>query len=312
MRCYGGQEEGRGSFQEDKGFWSLKLYFYLLKIGAKPINVVYPLPLASFLAFSLSKSVLFEFFLSYVFCSLFFTALNLWNHVNDADDDAKDGRMDAIFLIKMKKEAIVFSVLLYFLSALMLIFSKELVSIPLFMICALMTWIYSDKFFFGKRFRRLKEDYKTEILTYLIVTPSFAMLLWTFFAPISVTAIVFTIIFALVYLSAIFLKDLKDVTADSLAGYRTLAVVFSPKKLFKTSALTMISTVLLIIALSLCGLLPLRSAFTAFVLIPIAYSIFSIRKNDWELSLETINAIRVYTLCFPITFALLAIFSIEL
>lgn len=311
MKRYGGQEEGGGGLQESKDICWVKLYFDFLKIGSKPINIAYPLPLTSFLAFSLSKSGLFEFMFSYIFCFFFFTAANLWNHVNDAENDARDGRKDAIFLIKMRKESTFFSIILYSLSALMLLFSKHSISIPLFVICALMTWIYSDKLFFGKKFRRLKEDYKTELLTYLIVTPSFPALLWTFFAPISITTALFSSISASIYLSGIVLKDLKDITADSLAGYKTLAVKFSPKALFKLSVLIMISTIFFIAIASLIGLFPSRAFFTISMLIPIFYSISYIKKYDWELSLRTLKAIKVYTFSFPATLILLAILSLE-
>ncbi|MEM0202982.1 MAG: UbiA family prenyltransferase [Archaeoglobaceae archaeon] len=308
---YGGQEKGGGGFQEDEDFRSLKVCVDFLRIGAKPINVAYPLPLTSFLALSLSKSGFFEFLISYVFCFLFFTAVNLWNHVNDAEDDAKVGKKDAVFLIKAKREATIFSALFYFFSALLLIFSKDPSSFPLFLICALLTWIYSDKRFFGKRFRRLKEDYRTELLTYLIVTPSFPAILWTFFAPLSTTALAFSSIFALLYLSGVLLKDLKDITEDAIAGYRTLGVVFSPETLFKISASLLVSTILLIPIFSLLSLLPLRSALTALMLIPVLYSIFSIKKRNWELSMKTLGAIRIYTFSYPTSFILLAILSLK-
>lgn len=307
----GGQKEGGGGFQEDKDICKLKRYKLFLKFGAKPVNVAYPLPLASFLAFSLSNSGILEFLLSYIFCFFFFTAANLWNHLNDAEDDARDGRKHATFLINRRKEATIFSILFYFLSASILIFSKDSISIPLFLICALLTWIYSDKQFFGKKFKRLKEDYRTELLTYLIVTPSFPALLWTFFAPFSTTALVFSLIFASLYLSGVLLKDLKDITSDAIAGYKTLAIVLSPRTLFKISASVLVSVILLVPILSFLSLLPTRSMFTAFILIPVLYSIFSIKKRNWELSVETFNAIRIYALSYPITFALLSILSLK-
>ncbi|MFN3383876.1 MAG: UbiA family prenyltransferase [Archaeoglobaceae archaeon] len=311
MIAYGGQEKGGGGFQEGKDFCWLKTCANFLKIGAKPVSIAYPLPLASFLALSLSDSGIFEFSLSYIFCFLFFTAVNLWNHLNDAKDDARVGKKDAPFLIEMRKEAMIFSVLFYILSASMLSLSKDRISIPLFLICATLTWVYSDKQFFGKKFQRLKEDYRTEILTYLIVTPSFPAILWTFFAPISTTAVIFSLIFALLYLSGVLLKDLKDITEDKIAGYKTLAVVFSPENLFKISALILISTISLIPLLSFFSLLPARSKFVAILLIPIFYSIFSIKKHNWELSMETLSAIRIYTFCYPTAFVLLSILSLE-
>lgn len=304
-------QEGGGSLQEDKDILRVKKFVNFLKIGAKPINIAYPLPLTSFLAFSLSNSGIFEFLLSYLFCFSFFTAVNLWNHLNDAEDDARDGRIDAIFLIEKKREATIFATTFYFLSAIMLLFTKDPISIPLFIICAVFTWLYSDKLFFGRKFKRFKEDYRSEVFTYLVVTPSFPALLWTFFSPICTTGFIFSLIFALLYLSGVLLKDLKDMTADATSGYRTLALVFPPQTLFKLSSLLLTSTISLIPILSLLNFLPTRSAFVAVLLIPIFYSIFSIKKRNWELSMETLNAIRLYTLSYPTSFALLSILSLK-
>lgn len=287
------------------------LFLTFLKLGAQPVNIVYPLPLASFLAFSLSKSSLENFLISYLFCFFFFTAVNLWNHVNDAEDDLRGGKKDAVFLIEKGKEATIFSLSFYILSASLIPLTRDSVAIPAFIVCFALTWIYSDKFFFGKRFRRLKEDYRTEILTYALVTPSFFLLLWSFFSSFSLLAICFSVVVALIYFSAILLKDLKDLSADSLAGYRTLAVVFSPATLFKFSALIFLASLILIIALSFAEIFPKRSAITAFILLPLSYSLISIRKKNWELSLETLKELKIYTLSYPLTLAVFALLSFE-
>ncbi|MDI9609976.1 MAG: UbiA family prenyltransferase [Archaeoglobales archaeon] len=282
-----------------------------LLIGSKPINIVYPLPLASFLALVLSKSNIESFLISYLFCFFFFTAVNLWNHVNDAEDDAKGGKEEAIFLIERKKEASFFSVILYLLSAIFILFTKDAIAIPAFLICVAITWIYSDKMLFGRCLRRLKEDYRTELLTYAIVTPSFFILLWSFFLQISIKGICFALILSLIYLSAILLKDLKDLTSDTLAGYRTLAVIFSPEKLFKSSAFLFTMTIFLIAFLSFVELFPKTTAITVLMLLPVLYSTISIKKQNWELSLKTLRELRVYTLSFPLTLIVFAILSFE-
>ncbi|GEM_PF-596087 len=304
---YGGKEEGGGSLQEGKDIYGLKFYFKILKIGSKPINIAYPLPLTSFFAFSLSRSGILEFTISYIFCFFFFTATNLWNHVNDAEDDARDGREDAYFLLKNREEATIFALFFYFFSALMILLTKDVIAVPLFFICFILTWIYSDKIFIGKKIRRLKEDYRTEILTYLTVTPSFALLLWTFFSPVDTLGLSFATIFALLYISGVLLKDLKDYSADSLAGYRTLAVVASPITLFVISFSIFLMTFLIIIILSIFEIFPRQVSLTTLMSIPLAYSILSIRKNGWKINFETLNAIRIYTLSYPITMFFMAI-----
>lgn len=289
----------------------MHLFLNFLKIGAKPINIVYPLPLASFLAFSLSKSSLETFLLSYLFCFFFFTAVNLWNHVNDAEGDLRGGKEEAIFLIEKRKEAIVFSITFYALSSLLIPLTKDILAFPTFLICIFFTWIYSDKIFFGKRFRRFKEDYRTELLTYAIVTPSFFILLWSFFSQLTLKGLCFALILSLIYFSAVLLKDIKDITADSLAGYKTLAIIFSPLKLFKLSALFFVTTIFLIVNFSIADLFPRSAMITGLILLPVFYSILSIKKQHWELSLKTLRELRVYTFSYPLTLVIFAILSLE-
>jgi len=157
---YGGKEEGGGSLQEGKDICWLKFYFNLLKVGSKPINIAYPLPLTSFLAFSLSNSGILEFAISYVFCFFFFTAINLWNHVNDAEDDARDGRgACGIFLLENRRKATFLVLLFYTISALMLPLTKDTLAGLLFFICLIFTWVYySDKILiWGKRLEGLRK-----------------------------------------------------------------------------------------------------------------------------------------------------------
>jgi len=304
---YGGKEEGGGSLQEGKDICRMKKF---LKIGSQPINIAYPLPLTSFFAFSFSNSGIFEFVISYFFCFFFFTATNLWNHINDAEDDARDGKEDSVFLLENRREATFLVLLFYVVSALILPLTKDTLAVLMFFICLVLTWIYSDKILIGKKIRRLKEDYRTEILTYLIVTPSFALLIWTFFSPIDIRGFSFALIVSSLYISGVLLKDIKDYSADSLAGYKTLAVVISPLKLFILSFSVFFIAIFLVLILSVLGLIPRALVLTSTILIPLTYSILSIRKAKWEISLKTIKNIRLYTLCYPTTILLMGILSL--
>jgi 1,4-dihydroxy-2-naphthoate octaprenyltransferase len=309
---YGGKEEGGGSLQEGKDISRLKFYFNLLKVGSKPINIAYPLPLTSFLAFSLSDSGILEFAISYVFCFFFFTAINLWNHVNDAEDDARDGREHAIFLLKNRRKAVIFVLFFYAFSALMISLAKDAIAVPLFLICSILTWIYSDKIFLGKKIRRFKEDYRTEILTYIIVTPSFALTLWTFFSPANSIGLFFATIFALLYISGVLLKDIKDYSADTLAGYKTLAVIAPPLTLFIISFFIFLITIFIIVTLSITKIIPKQLVFTGFMFIPLTYSILSIKKAGWKINSTILNAIKIYTVSYPLIILFMAILLLSL
>jgi 4-hydroxybenzoate polyprenyltransferase len=308
---YGGKEEGGGSLQEGKDISRLKFYFNLLKVGSKPINIAYPLPLTSFLAFSLSNSGILEFAISYVFCFFFFTAINLWNHVNDAEDDARDGREHAIFLLKNRRKAVIFVLFFYAFSALMISLAKDAIAVPLFLICSILTWIYSDKIFLGKKIRRFKEDYRTEILTYIIVTPSFALTLWTFFSPVNSIGLFFATIFALLYISGVLLKDIKDYSADTLAGYKTLAVVALPSTLFTLSFSIFFITIFVVVMLSILEVCPKPLILTSFMFVPLLYSALSVKKANWVISLENLHAIKIYVFSYPATIFLMAILSLK-
>ena len=286
--------------------------FLFLKIGAKPTNVAYPLPITSFLAFSLFEGFsILGFAISYFFCFLFFTATNLWNHLNDAEDDLRDGREEAKFLMERRKEGVILVVAFYILSLMVvLLFSHDSRAVFAFAISLILTWLYSDKMFAGKYIRRLKEDYRTELLTYIFVTFAFFSLIWMFFSPINQRGMAFAVVASLFYISGVFLKDIKDITADTLAGYRTLAVVFKPQTLFKISATLNVLTLFLILLFSAAGVFPVGGGLTALVLVPVLWAVYSIRRRGWLLSLETVKYIKVYTLSYPLSLTLLGVLSL--
>lgn len=266
-----------------------------LKIGSKPATIAYPLPLVSFLGFCLSGD-LTSFVMSYLFASFFFTAINLWNHVNDAEDDLKAGRVEAEFLICKRKEATAFVIVCYIAAYfLTLWWSKDKeIAIAAFVILAVLTWIYSDKIFVGKVILRLKEDYRTEIITYLITSISFPLLTWTFFSEVSTIGISFAFVLSATYLSGFFLKDIKDISADIQAGYRTLAVVFPPGTLLKFSVFSFI------VAITFAAFSPLLTypsnlIFLLVILIPLFCCTLRFHRHSWKISREILPELKAYT-----------------
>ena len=287
-----------------------KKFLKLFLIGSKPINFAYPLPIASFVAFSISNSNIFEFLVSYIFCAFFFTAANLWNHINDAEEDAKTGRGDAAFLLKEKELAIFLAIFFYILSALTLAFTKDSLAIFTYLPCLVLTWIYSDRILLGTLFRRLKENYRTELLTYLIVTFTFPMTLWCFFDHLSAKGFGFSLILGTFYLSGVILKDIKDYSADFESGYRTLSVVFDPETLLKASSALLYLAFALIAILAILKVIPFPSILTLSMLLPVSYAVLRMRFFSWDISLKTLKEIKIYTLTYPISLTLLGIFSL--
>uniref|UniRef100_A0A7C2SEE1 Prenyltransferase n=1 Tax=Archaeoglobus fulgidus TaxID=2234 RepID=A0A7C2SEE1_ARCFL len=281
-----------------------------LKIGSKPVTIAYPLPLVSFLGFCLSGDLI-SFVESYLFAMFFFTAINLWNHVNDAADDLKAGRMDAEFLIQRREEATAFVIVCYVISCLLVLLGskdKE-IAILTFLISALLTWIYSDKIFIGRFIRRLKEDYRTEIMTYIGTTTSFCLLFWTFFSKVSLEGVSFTIVLSAIYLSGFFLKDIKDISADIEAGYRTLAVVFPPSTLLKFSVFLFIVAIVLA-AISPLLTYPLNLIFLFITFIPLLYCIHGFWRFNWKINKKILPELKTYTKLHILSILSLAILSV--
>ena len=281
------------------------------RIGSQPVTLVYPIPLVSFLGFCLSGLVE-GFVTSFLFVLFFATAINLWNHLNDAEDDDRAGRYYSKFLIEKRSEAVLFVIFCYIISFFILyIFSKNRwVAIPFFFVSAIFTWIYSDRLFIGKFIKRFKEDYRTEILTYLFSTTTFFMLFWTFFSEVSATGIYFTAVNSTIYLSAFFLKDIKDISADSEAGYRTLAVVLPPSYLLKISATFFVLTLIIITAASLSGVFSKYSILTLFILPLLFYTFIHFYRNEWRISPKIAGKLKIYVYCYPLSILLLSLFSL--
>jgi len=98
----------------------------------------------------------------------------------------------------------------------------------------------------------------------------------------------------------VLLKDIKDYSADTLAGYKTLAVIASPLTLFIISfSMFLIAISLVVTCLSILRVIPKQLVLTTFMFIPLTYSILSIRKAGWEISLKIMNAIKLYTVSYP-------------
>jgi len=281
----------------------------LLKVGSKPVTIAYPLPLVSFLGFCLSGNLM-SFIVSYMFAMFFFTAINLWNHVNDAEDDLKAGRAEAEFLIYKRREAIAFVIVCYLISCLFVLWrskDKE-VALTAFLVLTVLTWIYSDKIFIGKFIRRLKEDYRTEFVTYLITSTFFPLLIWTFFSKISMIGISFALVLSAIYLSGFFLKDIKDISADIEAGYRTLAVVFPPSTLLKFSVFSFLAAIVLATISPLLAY-PINLIFLIVMLVPLYYCVVGFRRYHWKINKNILSELKTYTKLHILSILAIAVLS---
>lgn len=270
--------------------------FEIVKLSATPPSIIYPYPLLQLLAFSLSGTHNFWLYIKSIIASFIFLAgINLWNHVNDIEEDHLS-RKKHILVEKQEVRRYVLTVspLLYLTS--FLLFAAWMVDkrgIIAFAMASFVTWIYSDRILLGKKIRRWKDFYLTEILTYVIAIPSFTTAIWTLFAPISPKCIAFSIVILFFMLSGMFLKDLKDITGDKLAGLKTLGVVFSPGQLIKSSILLVMLYYLSITVFSLSGVFSFQCIASVIPLTGLLYTINHFVSSDWEISLNSLIPIKV-------------------
>jgi len=242
---------------------------------------------------------------------LFFTAANLWNHINDAEDDLKAGRAESAFLLENRSYGVAVVVSFYLLAFLLAFFGTKdrEVAVVAFFIASLFTWLYSDKIYLGRFFRRFKEDYRTEVLTYVFCTISFPLLVWTFFSELSLTGLAFSASMGVMYFSGFILKDLKDISADSEAGYNTLGVVFPPSLLLKLSVGLFLVSVCIITIASILGAFPKASILISTIFVVLGLLIYLFNKESWKITPKLVRPLKIYTNTYLIVLLLLGMVS---
>jgi len=274
-------------------YWKVK---EVIALSATPPSIIYPFPILAMLAFSLSETLNIASLLkAIVLSSVFQAGINLWNHLNDVETDIIAGKRNILTDDKeIRKSVLIISPMLYLISLIMAIFwTVDKSGIYAFVAVALVTWIYSDKMFFGKIFRRWKDQYITEVLTYIIAIPAFTTLLWTLFTNLSIKSVAFSTIMMFYMLSGTFLKDIKDITGDKLAGLRTLGVVFSPESLLKSSILLLVLYYISISIFSFLGILSHKSIVSIAPSVGLIYTIYHFTSTEWNITLRSLGPVKI-------------------
>jgi len=268
----------------------------LISLSITPQSIVHPIPILAIVVFSLSGQFdLILLFKAVVLSFLFQSGVNLWNHVNDVKEDTFSGRKNMLTeREETRKIILILSLALYVTS--FLLFTLWIVDnrgIIAFAAATSATWIYSDRMILGRKIRRWKDHYVTEVLAYIIAVPSFTSGLWSLFAPLSARTLVLSIIITLFMLSGVFLKDIKDITGDRLAGLKTLGVVFSPETLLKIALTLLGFYYLFVIIISFFGLLPRLSLVSALLSAGLIYALKHFMNNDWSITRESVKPVKV-------------------
>jgi 1,4-dihydroxy-2-naphthoate octaprenyltransferase len=236
---------------------------------------------------SLSKAISLSF--------IFYAGINLWNHVNDVKEDILAGKKTILTENpEIRNLVAIISALLYIIAFLLSIhWIVDKRGIVAFFGAAFATWVYSDRMLIGRKIRRWKDYYLTELLAYIIFAPSISLWLWTIFVPLSSKSFALSTIITFFILFGAFLKDIKDITGDKLAGLKTLGVVFSPETLLKISLFLLGFYYLSISAFSLLGLLPLLCVASVLASIGFIYTLGHFFGNGWAITPKSIKPLKV-------------------
>ncbi len=282
---------------------------YFIKLSADPPTIVYPYPLIPVFV-SIYSENLASFLILIIYSALICSAANLWNHLNDVEEDQSSGSRDSRILIERKKEVILTVIILYSLSYLIAqMLSSGLLEKVLALVPILLTWLYSDKILIYKFLKfRLKEHYIGEIVTYLAVFLTCTLILFLIAGEINSKNILISFILTIFYLSIIVLKDLKDLSTDESFGYKTFAVAFGAENTIK------ISTILnAVYYFALFGYAIRFDAKLLLAILPVSfliYFIFRMRRLEWKISLEDVGLIKAYVFSYISSIVLLSMASI--
>jgi len=275
----------------------INILFEIFKLSATPPSIVYPIPLLAFLLFSLS-SCRDPFCL---LCAIAFTftsqaGINLWNHVNDVEEDILAGKRN-VFTENpgVRRAGAIIAIMLYCISFIILyIFSKDkLISTFAFIVVCFVTWVYSDRFIFGRFFRRWKDYYVTEVLTYVISAPLYVVAVWSFFSSVGIRTFAVAAFMTPFTLSGTFLKDIKDVTGDEMAGLKTLAVLFSPSSLLRISVALLWVYYFEIFIFVIFDIIPVQSILVLVALLGLIYSSYYFINLKWKISVEIVKFVKI-------------------
>ena len=249
----------------------------IFEYSLKPYNIIFPFPLLPLASGAFAGGVV-ELWKPVLFTFLFYPANNLWNHINDAEDDRRGGKDTPFVHDDARKMAHVIVSILYMMSAaFVLFFSNNRISFILFLIIFGLTFLYSDRTVTGVR---LKKHYLTEFLVYLIAVPAYTVLMYGFIKNPDSDALKIAGLLTPLMLSTLFLKDLKDISSDMEAGLKTFGVVFHYKTLIK-----LFYSFLLIYFL--LGIAFFYDDLTLLSFIPavgVLYSVFKMKNMEWDVS----------------------------
>ncbi|MBE8539124.1 UbiA family prenyltransferase [Geoglobus acetivorans] len=257
----------------------------IFRCSIRPFNIIFPFPILPLVVAifagdiqSIWKPVLFTF--------LYYPANNLWNHINDAEDDFNAGKDTPLINEQVRKLAIWISTLFYLCSfTFLLFFSNYKYSILIYLVIFTATFLYSDNLL---THLRLKKHYLGEFFVYIVAVPTYVILMYSILKPPDLTTLKLVLLFTPIMISTLFIKDLKDISADKLAGLNTFAVRFHYKTLLKLFYFSLIVYFVLEFIVFWKDILQVAVLPLTIVI----YSILKLYKENWEISHKSVEYIQ--------------------
>lgn len=278
----------------------------LIKLSFTPKSIISPIPYFAVVVFLVSheslSSLQFPYSLYLFVLGIFLTVFsnsvaNLWNHVNDINDDNRQGRLNILTENRIDvKNVIAFSIVLYEIFLVSVYVISDILGRPLFIFFgfwAVITWLYSDTIFLGRLFGfRLKTHFVGEFLTYIFAYPLYTLGVWLIYTDLNVKSVVFSLLMGIFAISGLLLKDLKDISADRMAGLKTFGVVFPPSTLLKFSCYLLILYYILIFVSAYFKIFnyPVFLITLPFIVF-FKNTLYHFWRKKWRLELSDSNAI---------------------
>lgn len=273
----------------------------LFKLCNTPVTIYSPFPLFAISLFLVSSKELSIYEIPLLIAGIILSwllafASNLWNHCNDLKEDIAAGKETILTMDRsMPGKAMIISALLYISSLFFAYYLSIEYERPIYIFALIwiaVTWWYSDNLILKKLIGfRLKEHYMGELIAYSLAMPAYTISVWLVYSDLNSKGIIITIAVFLFSISALLLKDLKDISGDTEAGLRTFGVAFLPSDLIRYS-----SYLMLLFFMVLLNPFTMDSYGIMIIIVPFIYylknTFIHLYKKGWSLDSGDFHAIN--------------------
>ncbi len=275
----------------------------MLKLCNTPASIYSPFPFFAISLFLISRKELSIYDLPVMLAGIVVSLLltfssNLWNHCNDLKEDIAQGKKTILTQDNsVQKPALFIAVLLYTGAVLFAYYLSNEFKKPIYiysLIWVLVTWWYSDNLILKKVTGfRLKDHYMGELIAYSIAWPMYTLSVWLVYSDLNLIAIIITIAFLFLGLSALLLKDLKDISGDRKTGLKTFAVIFAPSQLIRYSCYLMVLYYFIMLNPITLNSLGIGILVMVFPFVYFLKNTFAhLYKKNWNLDIGDLKALK--------------------